>query len=317
MANRNKLIRYGVTFGALLLIAGLCAGCDDGFSTSDQVPQQPVAAPSGPHLSETLVSRNPDKNNGETLRILRKDDNDAVREIQVNYSDGRTGLIVKEASGKIVSLKMVLMDKSVMTGNIDATGKTIASGQQVGKNGKMRVNFDPQKIEAYLADGTTLRFTLNRSGSLQNWKFFQADGVTPSAEQQDDGTSRIWLKLYDANGKLVYDEKRNAPEPNGMTQSYTGMAYDATGVATHRVTLTEGPYDNGGGYVVTLDTLNADGTVKSTATLARWSEPAHQIGSYPGQDDLISARRTMASQVNDAKGAPAQIVTQLSGLLID
>ena len=137
-------------------------------------------------------------------------------------------------------------------------------------------------------------------------------------ESDDAGGVRNSLKLYYDNGSLKYQETRLSKDQSaGSKQTYQGLVYNAQGKVSHRVTVEESNYDNGGGSVTTIEEFDSDGTtVKSTVTVAgRWNEPPHPIGIYAGQDDLIKAKKQYASTLSDAKGEKPLIDVTLSLLL--
>jgi len=290
------------------------------------VPNQPLPptdTQQQDELTDTVVLRSPEKNNGETSRVFRRDKNDNVREIVVNYSDRRHGLISKDATGHVTSLQMTLLSGATLEGKIAADSKTISAGRQFAPDGKLRLVFAPGRFEGYQPDGTTLSFVGVMSSSGKNWTLYQSDGKTIAAEEQDDGTAdavRSLLKLYGATGNLQYSE---TPTPSATTsswgaRSYTGLVYGAQGVPTHRVLVQENIWDGGGGFVQQIEEFEPDGvTVKTTNQINRGAPVQYKLGVYASQDELIKAKRAVWSSLTDDRSASFMIVTQLSGLLID
>jgi hypothetical protein len=269
------------------------------------------------------VLRNPDKNNGETLRIMRKDDDGHLRQVKINYKDRRQGLILRNTSGKITDLWMTFPDHSMMKGTLDTDGRTIASGRYEDANGVLKAKFDANTIEGYQDDGKTLRFVQTKSANGWSYKFYKADGKTLTSEMEVTPLNiREWTKIYDDAGKLMYEEKHStssAPTGWGASQeSYQGIAYNDQGKVTHKVIIEESYWDRGGGNVTSIDEIDADGvTVKNTIKVSPWYDPDHQIGRYASQKVLQQVRRGLGSQMTEAKSVKEDIQKQLTGLLVD
>ena len=176
---RARTLRIALGLGAMLVISPMLSACDD---SDDAAPPDTKTlsspAPAGAeHLTGTAVFRNPDQNNGETLRLMNTDDDGNLRRIDVNYKDTKRGIILLDAKGHITSLQMTQIDHSIMTGVPSPDGKSMASGSRATPAGVVVSKFDADgTVTGYQADGKILRFvqTAAANGVGNSWRFLSS-----------------------------------------------------------------------------------------------------------------------------------------------
>lgn len=309
----KKMLRGATILGAVIFLPLMLSACND--PPQDATP--PAKPPVVEHLTGKAVLRNPKQNNGETLRVYKSDDRGIVREIEISYEDGKLGWVKNNQNGLPTSLKVKMVNRTSAEAALASDGKTVTTVRYFAFNGNLKAEFADDKIQVFQADGKTVRVAMEKTGpSTETWKIYSDDGSRIVSEESLENSSRVALKLYDANGKIQYDEVRTGITYGyAQTQNYKGTVYNDQGVATHTVTIQQNYYDNGG-YVQSFDELNPDGTVKSTTAVSRWYGQKYQIGIYASQDAVSDARRQSSDTIADIRRDGAAVQSALTDLLL-
>jgi len=293
----------------------LVAACNK--DTAQQKPPQPAVHT---QINRVVQLRDPKKDHGETQRIITRD---ALgrQTITIDFQDRSTGTIQKDEAGKTISIEVHRTNGTVISGSPDESGRAIGQGTVRAPDGALIVSRqksgDTTEVTFYQTDGKTVRLYEKYTKDHVSRKLFSDDGATVFEEELEHNV-RVALNLY-SSGKLVYNEHVTTPNPHfGGMNMYAGTVYNLDGKATHRVTLGEGPFDNGAGRPRQIDTLADDGqTVTATANVNPWSEEKVPLGFFGDQINFIKTKRDFWITVNKERARQIPLDSTLSPLLYD
>jgi hypothetical protein len=318
MSKPSRYLREFVTVGVLVMATCLLAACDKDNSTAEQKPTQPTVRTEG---TRVVQPRNPKTDNGETQRVVVRDAF-GRQTISIDFQDRSTGTILKDASGKTISIEVHRPNGTIVSGSPDASGRAIAEGTLRGPDGALiasrRKTGDITEITYYQADGKAVRLYEKFQDKHTTRKLFSTDGTTLLFEEELQNNLRVALKLY-TDGKLTYDEHITTQNPHfGGLIEYAGTVYNLDGKPTHRVALKEGPFDNGGGHPTQIDTLGDDGQTVTATTTLEWNDNAKvALGVLGDQHALIKAKQDFWMIVNRERSRQIPLDSTLSPMLND
>lgn len=267
----NRCLCWGIVVVLALI---LCVATYFGWQvirSSGQVPA-PAVAFDGKYdkLNWTRVPR--EKSTGERQRMEGRDQTGTMRELEIEYWDGTTGYRNYDAQGLLIEVKRRLRDGTICQGSLAKDRKSIVSVEVTNNAGfvirKSEVlGGGVQRFSVYRDNGTLQsQYSLNTTPYI--FRTYYSNGRTVHVEAEV-GQLRQWLKIHSPDGKVKYEEKVAPDAKYGDAVTYSGTLFDDHGHATHRLISSEGPYSGWYAPFHTVETLNADGTVKSSVAPER------------------------------------------------
>ncbi len=246
-----------------VLILTLAVMSPGGCSKKDQQPDQPTPV----KLNETVI---PPLENKEKARVERRDQSGHLCELEILYTYGDVAVRYFDERSKVTKVRLDIKHKGIIAEGIPApNGKGLTSFEAKNKDGVVlystrQVGPKTLRFSTFRADGT-LHFTLDETENAPTnfFRQYHPDGKTLHIET-DYGLLRKWLKLYDVDGKLLYEEKDAGNANPRDIVLYDGVVYGANGKPTMRYKCNEGPYSGWHQAILAVELLDEAGKVKST-----------------------------------------------------
>lgn len=234
---------------------------------SSSVQPEPVKQSVAP-AKLTLRYFQRDEKTGEQYRCEKRDETGVLRELEIAYADNTKGTRYYDSTGVLKRVTHVTAAGSIASAEIDDKG-TFTEFEVRNKAGIVVWRFSQDDDYAlpiykrYRDDGTLWCELVVDKNKSRIWRAYHANGKTVRLETEQDPL-RKWLKMYNADGTLLFEQKISDPAVRfGSIVTHIGTVY-TKGTPTERLTSTEGPYSNWHMSVEKVETLNADGTVKSS-----------------------------------------------------
>lgn len=299
MFNHANFRQFTNNFLWILLVAIVASGC-----SSDPVKEKDGTKKEG-KLTVTVQLR--DEATGERSRTLKTDEFGIIREVEIAFRDNSNGVRLHDDSGKLATVKIRLPDGDLLEGTVDATGKTVVEARRIDGQGNIRtkVRYNKTKgttVESYGSNNQLqLKSATDAAGKTVSTTVYHDDGKTVKVEWAGEIYTRKSLKLYSPEGKLVYEDK----PVTGVNKygEYSAIIYDPTsGKAKHNLSINEGPYDTGGGRLMSVTDLDADGKETTVRTFDPYDwENSRKFPLLPnvaGMEDLIKTKRSCWDAIN-------------------
>jgi hypothetical protein len=309
--------RAWLAFGSCVLLCLSLAACKEDEKQSAPTPSSHVVSET---FTREIQPRNPDKDNGEKQRILKRDGLGRLREIQIDFKGGHRGLIYKNPDGKTDSVKIIMSTGEVREGK-PGINRAVGEGKATAADDKRVVDIKPAgqdgiRSALYSRDGLTEEFYELVEGDTRTDVRLDKDGKIMFSVVHRTTGLKLSMKLFDG-GNLVYEENASRPDAVFGGVNYNeGTVYDQTGKVTHRLKLREGPFDNGVGRVEQVEELAADGSIANTFkgdTLAKAT-----LGPALENIQVLRKEQQAVNEVtNEARRAFLVIEQDLSLLLQD
>jgi hypothetical protein len=157
---------------------------------------------------------------------------------------------------------------------------------------------DAQTIMLFQSDGKTRQAVGTQTSTSTVWQIMRDNGTTVAAELNYENGTRTSIKLFDEDGKVLYQDSR-APGTQSWLQTYVGTVFDKQGKPTFRVTIDENTWN--GGTVKKIEEFDTDGvTVKKSTDLPYWNPQQIPLGVYANQQELVSTKVHQTQAVTSA-----------------
>jgi hypothetical protein len=311
------LRRTCIAIASAAIISLCLAGCKE-------EEKQTTAQPSSNITSETFTReiqpRNPDKDNGEKQRILKRDGQGRLREIQIDFKGGHRGWIYKNQQGQIDSVKIVMSDGQIREGK-PGVNRAVGEGKMTAPDGKVIMRMQPTGQDGvrsviYSEDGVSEQFYEIIEGDTRTDVVLTKEGTKAFEITHGKTGLKTSLKLFDGS-TLAYEENSARPDAVfGGLNYFEGTVYGADGKPTHRLKFREGPFDNEIGRVDQVEELASDGSVAKT--ISGDALPTVNLGPMvESMEKLRAAKKGVFENVNNGRRYLLVLEQDLSLLLQD
>ncbi len=268
---RLALLKILICSILVVLFAALVWKC---CNRTQEIVSLPSPVPAAqPVLTATYMVR--DEKTGERLRIEKRDESGVLRELEILYLTGDTGVRHYSAAGRLMRVTLSQTTGMTFEGEPAVDGKSFNNFQVKNKagvvvrRGEALGDNQPDMAEhrrySIFRDDGTLLCVEEIGVRPYIFRVYHADGKTLHMETEI-GQFRKWLKIYTPDAKLFYEEKVEVNAKYGDMIRYPGTIFDGAGKPSKKLVSTEGPYSNWHAHIVLVEVVNPDGSVVSSST---------------------------------------------------